>query len=191
MTDNELVLDNIVKIVKTAASARMHSVLANEKIETQDEPFPQLMPGEWISLVLLSSNELRIFFKIFFDYETLRCVLKNRDVINTAIDLKDDTLKDFMREYCNLVGGYINAILEKLNIQTSMSLPLTLKGFDDFFFPYAGNKNSLEKNWLLNCNGNKFYCSCFIEILDFKNLNSFKTFVHEEVDLKEGDVDFL
>lgn len=191
MTDNELIFGNLLKIVKSASFARMQSVLDSEQIESSNEKFPHLMPGEWVSLILLSSNQVRIFFKIFFDFQTLHNILNEKKILQKILRMDESTLTDFMKEYCNLVGGYINAILEQNEIQTSMSLPLALKGFEDFFFPYPDNVGSFESNWVIDCQGQKFYCACLVEIMDFKSLEIFKDFTHELVDLKEGDVHFL
>jgi hypothetical protein len=191
MKDNELIFESIAKVVKAASFVRIQSVLQDKDTECINENFPHLMPGEWVSLILLSSNDLRIFFKIFFDLDSLVQVLNEKQEIRSSLKLDENTMKDFMKEYCNLVGGYINGTLEKLEIQTSMSLPLALKGFDDFFFPYPDNIASFEKNWVLRCSGRKFYCSCFVEIIDFRSLDIFKNFTHDEFEIKEGDVDFL
>jgi hypothetical protein len=191
MDENQQIFENLFKVVMTASEARMHSVLHDDKIELVKEKFPNLMPGEWVSLILLSSDQLRIFFKIFFDVQTIQTILEEKKISIFNEVEKENMLKDFMREYCNLVGGYINATLEKLELQMTMSLPLALKGFDDFFFPFADSKNSFEKQWSLKCLDNQFFCTCLVEIFDAKSLENFRNFVPEPLDLKEGDVDFL
>lgn len=191
MDDNQLIFENLIKVVMTASNARMHSVLQDDEVEFKNEKFPNIMPGEWVSLILLSSNQLRIFFKVFFNLENLKIILDEKQILKTEMIQNDKVLKDFMREYCNLVGSYINATLEKMELPMTMSLPLALKGFDDFFFPYADSVNSYEKNWILRCLGKNFYCSCFVEVFDVKSLDGIKNYIPEIVEIKAGDVDFL
>jgi hypothetical protein len=158
MTDKELVFDSIFKMVRATSDLRLHSLLPEYKIACVTENFPRLMPGESLALVLISTQQLQIFFKVFFDLETF-----DKSTTDEANESKLIFTKDFMKEYCSLVGLHINNIFINLKIQTSMSLPLVLKGFDDFFFPYPDNINSSEQNWVLNCLGRKLYCSCFVE----------------------------
>jgi hypothetical protein len=69
--------------------------------------------SEWVVLIVVYAAYLRLQFKVFFSHEAIEPFLKhNRDLGDRAQEQKIRV--DFIKEYCNLVGGRIKSILEEI-----------------------------------------------------------------------------
>lgn len=184
-------IEKLHKIVLLASEACLKSVFQNPMTYEKSERFPQRTPGEWMSLVLLSSGQFRIIFKIFFDIESVQKEVTAMGLDHIAEDERTRIVKDLMKEFCNLTAGLLKSTFNKLDIPSGTSLPLTMMGFDDFFFPFPDGKNSYEKTWCLKGLDSRFFCSCYIVALDLKNADRIKDFNLDEVQIVEGDMDLL
>ncbi len=89
--------------------------------------------GFWLTLVLLSTENMHIILKTHFNFSTLRPILV-KIFSNQEIDITMDMAESFMNEFSNLYGTKIRNELTSIGIPTGMSLPLLTRGFDNFFF---------------------------------------------------------
>ena len=69
-------------------------------------------------------------FKIQFAIKDARNFAKSN--LNTK-EISNSHSKDFIRELCNVIAGYLKHTLSENNIQVGISLPLLARGFDDLF----------------------------------------------------------
>lgn len=190
MKNNELA-EKLQLLVQVTSEVCLKSLMQNSEIRAEKSDFPHLTPGEWMSLILVSTNQFRIIFKIFFDTDSVKTEIKNINLSKFSESESQNILKDFMKEYCNMTGGYIKTVLDKLDIKAGSSLPVTILGFDDFFFPFANEQNSFERRWCLKGQERAFYCSCYVVATETKNLDRIMNFDPSEIQIVEGDMDLL
>jgi hypothetical protein len=188
---NSEIAEKLQLLVQVTSEVCLKSSMQNPSIQIEKSDFPHLTPGEWMSLILVSTNQFRIIFKIFFDTESVQREVNNVDLSKATELESQNILRDFMSEYCNITGGYIKTVLDKLGIKSGSSLPVTLLGFDDFFFPFANEQNSFERRWCLRGKEKTFYCSCYIVTTETKNLEKIMDFDLNEIQVVEGDMDLL
>jgi hypothetical protein len=94
--------------------------------------------------------------------------------------------EDFVREFCNVVAGYVKAVMANNSVVTGVSLPTLARGFDNFFFKTPTSGRVIEDQWKLTCGSSEIYCSNLIEIFNEFNINEEALKVDDS-----GDVEFL
>lgn len=141
--------------------------------------------GHWLSAISVSGDKIHITFKVQFAIKTANTFSKH-----TFQHVKDGVSnsqnKDFMREFCNMVAGYVKNTLINNNLVVGVSLPLLCRGFDNFFFEPPSHSRSGKDCWKLFENENNVYCSSVIELADDIKLN-----IDNDSEVQTGEVEFL
>lgn len=119
--------------------------------------------GHWLSLVMISSKEITIAFKVHFMSSSAR-VLAGSSVGADPNDVPVSEANDFMQEYCNLVAGTVKNCLSEQGVQLGISLPFLVRGFEELFFPIEDPRITFEKKWEVRGANFGFICTSVTEI---------------------------
>jgi len=118
-----------------------------------------------ISLILLWSGIGSITFKVHFSLPVCmkwasHGLKKDKNSISTS------TAQDFMREFCNVMGGFLRGCFEKHNILIGMSLPFLAPGHDEAIFRKLRDPRSQSSLWKLSDGEVEVICSTDICLLE-------------------------
>ena len=145
--------------------------------------------GHWMTLILIAGQELRVTFKShFFSSQIAALIAKNIGEDKNTITLPQ-TL-DYMKEFCNVVGGGLKQELIENNLQVALSLPILSRGIDEVFFPKPGGIRHGSDVWCLSNSELEVTCSVNYEIFD-PNIDFSKFSTDFERSSTDGDVDFF
>lgn len=143
----------------------------------------------YISMVLLTSNELRIVFKVHFNPEQIRAYRQARGC--QLADLGDRQIVDFMKELTNQMGGRVCRIFDAHQMSMGMSVPLCTRGIYEIYADYTPKSGAVVKFgdfWRLEGPFQSIYCSCYVELMTKDDLSGIKA---EDEAAQEGELDFL
>lgn len=185
-------VDNLRELLRNASVIQASQYFNGQDVDVIPSP-PDHKLGQvlsrYIAMVLLTSNELRIVFKVHFNPEQIRTYRQSRGA--SADDLSDKQLIDFMKELSNQMGGRVCRIFDAHQIAIGMSVPLCTRGIYEIYADYQSKTGAITKFgdfWQLNGPFDTIYCSCFVELMtkdDFSNIKA-----ADEV-AEEGELDFL
>lgn len=185
-------VDNLRELLRNASVIQASQYFNGQDVEVIPSP-PDHKLGQvlsrYIAMVLLTSNELRIVFKVHFNPEQIRAYRQSRGA--SPDDLSDKQLIDFMKELSNQMGGRVCRIFDAHQIAIGMSVPLCTRGIYEIYADYQSKTGAITKFgdfWQLNGPFDTIYCSCFVELMtkdDFSNIKA-----ADEV-AEEGELDFL
>jgi hypothetical protein len=142
-----------------------------------------------IVMVLLTCAELRIAFKVHFNYAQVRSYRRAHG--HSDEKMSDKQIVDFMKELCNRMGGQVCRVFDARNMGMGMSVPLATRGIYEIYADYQSKEGASTRFgdfWSLDGSFEDLYCSCYVELMmktDFSNIKS----TDEQV--CEGELDFL
>jgi hypothetical protein len=142
-----------------------------------------------IIMSLLSCSELRIVIKVHFNLAQIRRYRQAKK--EGDITITDRQLIDFMKEFCNQLGGKICRVFDAHQIFMGMSIPLCTRGIYEIYADYSPKDSYMTKFgmfWGLEGAFEVLYCSCYIEALSQNCISNIK-YISEA--LQEGELDFL
>lgn len=158
---------------------------------SNEEDGTNLIFGYWMSLVLVANASARVLFKAHYNITDIKSATPAFDEQNSRPEL-EMAVSDFMREYCNMVGGDIKSSLESNKIPAGVSLPLVTRGFDEVFATRAIKTEMIEGRWKLVAAGADVTCTLQIEILTADMIEKIVSIKYEAASQEEeGAVDFL
>lgn len=143
----------------------------------------------YLSIVLLTSSKMRIVLKVHFNPDHVRRYRVAQG--GSSDDVTDTQLVDYMKEFCNQVGGRVCRIFETNQIPMGMSVPLCYRGIYEIYADYTRKSGTVTKFgdfWRLDGPFNSIYCSCYVELMskhDFSGIQS------TDGQSQEGELDFL
>jgi hypothetical protein len=143
----------------------------------------------YIAMVLLTSAELRIVFKVHFNPEQIRAYQLSKGVADE--DLSDKQLVDFMKELSNQMGGRVCRVFDAHQIAMGMSIPLCTRGIYEIYADYKAKTGAITKFgdfWRLDGSFSSIYCSCFVELISKDDFSAIK---YTDEQSQEGELDFL
>ncbi|TAK94054.1 MAG: hypothetical protein EPO09_10680 [Aquabacterium sp.] len=185
-------VDNLRELLRNASVIQASQYFNGQDVQVIPSP-PDHKLGQvlsrYIAMVLLTSNELRIVFKVHFNPEQIRTYRQARGA--SADDLSDKQLIDFMKELSNQMGGRVCRIFDAHQIAIGMSVPLCTRGIYEIYADYQPKSGAITKFgdfWQLNGPFDTIYCSCFVELMGKDDFSTVKA--ADEV-AEEGELDFL
>jgi hypothetical protein len=156
--------------------------------EPQDLHLGQVLT-RYIAMVLLTSAELRIVFKVHFNPEQIRAYQLGKG--NDEDTLTDRHLVDFMKELSNQMGGRVCRVFDAHQIAMGMSIPLCTRGIYEIYADYRPKTGAITKFgdfWRLEGPFSSIYCSCYVELISKDDFSHVK---HTDEQSQEGELDFL
>lgn len=118
-----------------------------------------------MSMILISSPECRITFKIHFSPRSIQNWVASVYKADTK-SLSREQMIDFTKELCNLSAGAIKYEFELRKLNFGISLPLTSRGFDEIFYPLPDGKTTFGDAWKLYSPHGQVTCSIYCELVD-------------------------
>ncbi|MFE8071141.1 hypothetical protein QQM79_08780 [Marinobacteraceae bacterium S3BR75-40.1] len=192
--------DKLRALVRHAAEERARVYSRRDDLQLAEMPKAHRegnVLGNWMSLILLGGETIRMTLKLHFAYKDVKAIAHPIYGAATPGDMSDTQATDFVKELCNLIGGYLVQIFEKNELSLGISLPLCTRGLYEVFADYTPASQPLIRYsdcWRLEVDGVHFPGTVLIEIMDVegasKLLNYEPTEESEEDDDDEG-FDFL
>lgn len=189
VTPNE-VQTKLREIVRHAALRRLESCTRSQvnltmgEVENPDD----FAYGYWMSFILLSGNDLQLIFKVHFYSDEARH-LTAKGLKREPGEITYPDIKDFMKEFCNLVAGEIKAGLSAAKVMVGLSLPLVTRGFDEVIFSDSVDSRQFSDWWRLSWASGVLTLSFVAEVYQLGALADLKTPSAEF--RRDGDIDFL
>ena len=156
-----------------------------EEVANKDD----FLYGPMMAFLLIHGDSFRVTFKVHYYLKTaksLAAALLGRPAEEITVDLT----KDFMKEFCNIVGGEVRASITRLNVRVGVTLPFIISGFDEVLFSDEISPSSVMDYWQLKWNGGFVVCSSVIDIRDPQLLQGIETRAEDENDTA-GEIVFL
>ena len=175
-TNLPAIKEKLRELVHYASVSRLQVHTACSDVQFR-EMGPDFRPGRILAnnmvFILVSSDALRITFKIHFNLEDGRHLAYRVFGGDDPEHITARQAIDYFKEYGNLVAGSIVTQFEKIDIGLGMSLPLCTRGFYEVFSDYAETEfptGTYSDFWNLIVNDQSLCCSALIEILDKNRL---------------------
>ena len=154
-------------------------------VENKDD----FLYGPMMAFLLIHGESFRVTFKVHYFLKTaksLAAALLGRPSEEITVELT----KDFMKEFCNIVGGEVRAAITRLNVRVGVTLPFIISGFDEVLFSDEISPSSSMDYWLLNWKSGFVVCSSVIDIRDPELLRGVEARNDNENDTA-GEIVFL
>jgi CheY-specific phosphatase CheX len=194
-----LIQKKIVDFIRHAAleRVRLHSRLDNFTLVDKNTEYQagQIL-GNWMALILVSGDSLRITLKLHFCYTDIKKIAYLIYGKQSPDELSDQQTLDFVKELCNLTAGYLVQIFEDNDLHIGISLPLCTRGFYEIFSDYKSSSYPIIKYndiWSLEHEDIHIFGSVIIELLDTAPLEKILAYEipDEDEDDDDEEMDFL
>lgn len=178
-------IEQIKKLIRQKSILGLEAMCKKQGLQIKDISSDDKVLGHWMSVITVSGYKIHITFKVQFSIKTANSFSKHtyKHVKETVSNSQN---KDFMREFCNMVAGYIKNTLINNDLAVGVSLPLLCRGFDNFFFDPPVHVTSGKDCWKLFELDNNIYCSSVIDIADDLVIDSL-----DDSEIQSGEVEFL
>ncbi|MES2207091.1 MAG: hypothetical protein V4525_09895 [Pseudomonadota bacterium] len=184
--------DNLSVLLREASVAQACQYFGCDKVRLISHPTTHSL-GQVVKthivISLLSCSELRIVIKVHFNPGQLRRYRQAKESDDIAIT--DRQLIDYIKEFCNQLGGKICRAFDAHQIFMGMSIPLCTRGIYEIYADYSPKDSYMTKFgvfWGLEGPFETLYCSCYVETLSQTCLSNIQ-YIGEES--QEGELDFL
>lgn len=185
-------IDSLSELLRDASLVQACQYFDGDAIELiahpQDHKLGQVLT-RYISMVLLTSEELRIVLKVHFNPEQVRSYRLAKGRSKEA--LSDRQLVDYMKEFSNQIGGRVCRIFDAHQISMGMSVPLCTRGIYEIYADYRPRTGAITKFgdfWRLDGAFKSIYCSCYVELMGNDDFSAIKSTDEQS---QEGELDFL
>ena len=98
-------------------------------------------------------------------------------------------VEDYIKEFCNLVGGSISSLAKKEQNELGKSIPMVLTGFDEIYFPVNKILSEMVYEWEFTKGHIKFMTRMEISSLNIEEI--FKLFEDAQDAEEVQDLTFL
>ena len=139
--------------------------------------------GNWMSLILMSGESVRITLKLHFAYRDIKAIAHPIYGTDSPSQISDAQATDFVKELCNLIGGYMVQIFERNELFLGISLPLCTRGLYEVFADYTPTAEPLIRFsdlWLLKSGDIRLPGTVLFEIMDAKSLEKLTDYDPED-----------
>ncbi len=143
-------VENVAQAIQETFLARIqtYSKTQDGKIINQEVPAGRLHDLSLV-VILLAGEHVHITFKVFFDHkECEELINKIYTQKPRSGDLRN-LVTDFFKEVSNLTAGHMKWLFENSKVDCNISLPIALRGFDEFFFNKVKDNSSFEDSWAI------------------------------------------
>ena len=138
--------------------------------------------GHWMSLALVAAPSIRITFKAHFQTSSFGGRFVSDDSAEST-----RLSRDAMNEYANVVTGILKSGLRSSGVDAGMSLPLSIRGFNEIYFQGEDSEQVLVDRWTIRSEDFSVNCSAVVELLDPEALQAAGVFSVQG----SGDLEWL
>lgn len=184
--------ESLRKLLRDVSVVQASQYFDGEAVELVAEPTEHKLGQvlkRYIAMVLLTSAELRVVFKVHFNPEQVRAWRERKG--GSGSDLADKQLIDFMKELSNQMGGRVCRVFDAHQIAMGMSVPLCTRGIYEIYADYKAKDGAVVKFgdfWRLDGSFESLYCSCYVEVISKDDFSHVK---QSDEQSQEGELDFL
>ncbi len=159
-------VENLKTIIRNLSVTRLSLTTPVPGLKLEEASFPQdLVHGAMMSIVLVAGSTFRLAFRAHFSSRSVRNLMTASLGVSGA-QVNETQLKDYMREYSNLVAGGVKATFNAFGVASGISLPLVTDGFDEVLYATSQKPEVIQDLWELCWSGGSVICGSSIEILD-------------------------
>lgn len=195
--DVELLKNKVKDMVRQAAIARIGDHARKdgfELVEIAGERSTGEVLGNWMSIILVTGDAIRITLKLHFSLHEAKSFSQVAYGQGSPDGVSDSKAVDFVKELSNLMAGYIVKTFESMHIPMGISLPLYTRGFYEVFADYAPSDSPLVRFsdvWQLTHEEKVINGTVMIEISDPQALVAVCDYDINQDDSDESEFDFL
>jgi hypothetical protein len=194
-TRNLLLLQNNIRplheILRYLSKERFQDITSEMVESIIDHLSPDdLIYGSHITLIQVSSKDLRITFKAHFNVDETSALIRADLNFSPTKDYDVSLTNDLFKEYCNLVAGGLCQYFLSVNILAGLSLPLATSGIDEIFHSDQLRDFTLTDYWILQGEKFKFTCTVLVDVLndDLKGCFSFNEEFFKSSEINSIDI---
>lgn len=150
--------------------------------------------GNWMSIILVTGDAIRITLKLHFTYRDAKAISHFVYGEDSPDGVSDTKAVDFVKELSNLMAGYIVKSFESMSIPMGISLPLCTRGFYEVFADYVPTESPLIRCsdlWRLEHNDQAINGTVMIEISNPNALDAICDYDISQDDSEDSEFDFL
>ena len=141
-----------------------------------------------LAMITLTGRGVNVNFKTYFEQSFCRDLIKK--VYKEEKYWNDPNfVEDYIKEFCNLVGGSISSLAKKEQNELGKSIPMVLTGFDEIYFPVNKILSELTYEWEFTKDHIKFMTRMEISALNIEEV--FKLFEDAQDAEQVQDLTFL
>ncbi len=147
MTTEKFVLD-LHKTSQRTAASRLQTYCSSQDVLVLDFVEKNFQPSyKNLVMILVVSPNFYQSLKFFFNWETTAPLVERiyKNVISDGE--KEHLIVDMFKEVANLSAGHIKSVLNKSNIYSDISLPISMRGYDDLFSSKSNNPKQFTQSW--------------------------------------------
>jgi len=147
MTTERFVQDLHKTSQKTAAS-RLQIYCSSANVQVYDLMERNFQPSyKNLVMILIVSSDFYQSLKFFFNWESTAPLLKLIYKNGVPEGEKEHLIVDMFKEVANLSAGQMKRLLNKSNIHSDISLPISMRGYDDLFSNQSNNPQQYTQSW--------------------------------------------
>ncbi len=198
MVNIDLIKSKVKELVRHAALARIedHSRLEGFDLQELEGLYkPGQVMGNWMSIILVTGDALRITVKLHFSLQDARALSCTVYGAESPESVGEGKAVDFVKELCNLTVGYIVKEFDAMSIAMGISLPLCTRGFYEVFADYVPTEQPLIRFsdiWRLEHEGHAVNATVMYEISNPEVLQVLESYEVDEGDSEDdSEFDFL
>jgi hypothetical protein len=137
-----------------------------------------------LSLILLGGADFRMLIKIHSNESDIAVMAK--EALGEGGDI---AAVDFVKELANVLGGSVKRAMESAELQVGLSLPLSIRGFDELFSEKTdGNLSGFYK---IGAGSQDFVIQVQVELLSPEAKAQFEKIQFTSGDESSGALEFL
>ena len=183
--------ESLAEVFQSSIRKNFDAYFANEefKMETvQDRKLGEAISYNNLAMITMTGRGVNVNFKTYFEQSHCRELIKK--VYKEEKYWGDPNfVEDYIKEFCNLVGGSISSLAKKEQNELGKSIPMVLTGFDEIYFPVNKILSEVVYEWQFTKDHIKFMTRMEISALNIEEV--FKLFEGAQDADEVQDLTFL
>lgn len=195
MSTAEDLLHNYLRDLSVTRFAKHCPLVQFEATEPVDHKENAIL-GDEFSMIMLWGEAGSLIFKTHYTEKTGRTLAAlAMNIEESKVDR--ETIRAYMNEFNNLMGGHFRGTLETKQLLLGMSLPFTALGKDETAFFKLRDSQFSVKRWSLGNNSDlNLICTCEVKVDEPKQIESLRESLYEALEADKGsdssgDIEFL
>ena len=148
---------------KTAAD-RLQTYCSSQEVQVQEYAEKNFQPSfKNLVMILVVSPKFYQSLKFFFNWESTAPLLERIYKKGISDGEKEHLIVDMFKEVSNLSAGHIKTLLNKSEIYSDISLPISMRGYDDLFSNQSNSMKQFTQSWKFQVGTSSLIFSSAIE----------------------------
>ena len=141
--------ESLVDVFQSSIRRNFDAYFADEDFKMErvnDRKLGEIITYNNLAMITLTGRGVNVNFKTYFEQsycrELIKKVYKEEKYWNDS-----NFVEDYIKEFCNLVGGSISSLAKKEQNELGKSIPMVLTGFDEIYFPVNKILSEVVYEW--------------------------------------------